>query len=50
MNLTVAGNMTASLAAYAGQVAALAVVAVNSTATVTGSPTNTFLDQWYIDD
>ena len=35
--LTVSGNMAASLAAYAGQVATLSVVAVNTTATVTGA-------------
>ena len=34
---TVAGNMASSLSSYAGQVAALSVVAVNTSATVTGS-------------
>lgn len=34
---TVAGNMGASLAAYAGQVVGLSVVGVNTTATVSGS-------------
>ena len=35
--LTIAGNMSASLGIYAGQVAGLDVVAVNTTATVAGS-------------
>jgi len=35
--VTIAGNMAASLDAYAGQVASLAVVGVNTTATVNGS-------------
>ena len=37
MTLTIAGNMAASLAAMAGQVASLAVVGVNTSSTVTGS-------------
>ncbi|MFA7309613.1 MAG: hypothetical protein WC050_01775, partial [Candidatus Paceibacterota bacterium] len=37
VTLTVAGNMAASLAAYAGQVAGISVVGVNTTATVSGS-------------
>ncbi len=36
-SLTVAGNMAASLAIYAGQVVAVSVVGVNTTATVAGS-------------
>jgi hypothetical protein len=35
--LTVAGNMAASLASYAGQVVSVSVVGVNSSATVSGS-------------
>ena len=35
--LTVAGNMAADLTSYAGQVATLSVVSVNTTATVTGA-------------
>jgi len=35
--LTVAGNMGSSLSSYAGQVASLSVVAVNSTSTVSGA-------------
>ena len=35
--LTVAGNMAASLTAYAGQVVGITVVAVNTTSTVAGS-------------
>jgi hypothetical protein len=35
--LTVAGNMSASLGAYAGQVVSISVVGVNSSATVAGS-------------
>jgi hypothetical protein len=37
MTLTVAGNMAASLAAYAGQVVGIQVVGINTTATVSGS-------------
>ena len=36
-SFTVAGNMAASLATFAGQVASLSVVGVNTTATVSGS-------------
>lgn len=35
--VTIAGNMAASLTSYAGQVASLSVVGVNTTATVSGS-------------
>ncbi len=37
MTLTVAGNMASSLSSYAGQVAGLDVVAINTTASVAGS-------------
>ena len=37
MTLTVAGNMNADLSTYAGQVAGISVVGINSTATVSGS-------------
>ncbi|MDO8604769.1 MAG: peptidoglycan-binding domain-containing protein [bacterium] len=37
MTLTVAGNMGASLSAYAGQIAALTVVGISTSATVTGT-------------